>query len=124
MLKVFEKLSSGSDVFVKESVIHTLWQINDNKTYDLLLSIFHSTKNERLIIKLLEVFSYIGTKDIVSEIRRLTVSFNKKIAENASLCLNKILENQKKKKYCEVCDKEFPETQNFCGLCGRELKNI
>ncbi|MCK9224390.1 MAG: HEAT repeat domain-containing protein [Candidatus Muirbacterium halophilum] len=124
MLKVFEKLSSGSDVFVNESVIHTLWQINDNKTFELLVNIFRTTKNERLIIKLMEVFSNIGTKEIIPEIRKLTVSFNKKIAENATICLNNILENQTKKKYCEVCKKEFPESQNFCGLCGRELNSI
>lgn len=121
MLKVFEKLSAGSDIFVRESVIHTLWQIRDAETTDLLIEIFRHTKNERLIIKLLEVFSDIAPKEIIPEIRKLTVSFNRKIAENADICLNRIVESQKNRKFCKYCNREFPVNQNFCGLCGREL---
>ncbi|MFA5479277.1 MAG: HEAT repeat domain-containing protein [Candidatus Muiribacteriota bacterium] len=121
MLRVFEKLLDTNDTYIQESVVHTLYVINNNESYEILKRFFLKTKNERLLLKLLDIFGYIGKEDLLPEIRKLSINFNKKIAELAEYAMSGIISRKEPGVKCGKCGAVNNSISKFCGSCGNKI---
>ncbi|MGM0606835.1 MAG: HEAT repeat domain-containing protein [Candidatus Muiribacteriota bacterium] len=121
MLKIFKKLLTVNDTYIQESVLHTLDILNTKETFSLMKNFFDKTNNERLILRLLDIFSKTADDSILPLIRKHTANFNKKIAESAEFCLESILKNKNKFKICSDCRNKNPRESSFCGGCGKKF---
>lgn len=121
MLKVFEKLLYSKDRFVGESVLHTLKVIGGEKTYAILKDFLDNCKNERLTIKLLDIFADIGKEDVIHLIRQRTTGHNPKVQESAQFAIKRILKRQNDIKRCSSCGSVSKAGMKFCGSCGKSL---
>jgi|GEM_PF-5496458 len=121
MLKVFEKLLYSKDRFIGESVLHTLKILGGEDCYNILKEFLANCRNERLTIKLLDIFSDIGKEDIIHLIRQRLSGQSPKVQESAEFAIKRILKRNQDIKRCKSCGTVSRAGMKFCGTCGKSL---
>jgi predicted amidophosphoribosyltransferase len=64
----------------------------------------------------------IGDENVIPDIRKKMMSYNKKIAEMCDYTISKIISKGKEKILCGVCGKKNENNVKFCKYCGNKLK--
>ncbi|MFW5782838.1 MAG: HEAT repeat domain-containing protein [Candidatus Muiribacteriaceae bacterium] len=121
MLQVLKKLIETKDHFIAESAIHTLSEIGTTESLNILAEHLHKNTGDRTLLRLLSVFAEKGDEKIIPAVRKLSLSYNKRISEAAEYTMRKILDRKDEEQVCRNCGEKSPAGQKFCGSCGKKL---